>query len=101
MSYEGEIELILENGQYTVIPDENTYFPTNFDNLPSPIKYWHAVDLTNGIDIDNPSTFPAPKRETGFFDIWTEDHYGNKYAIKVITYEPGSSPSWVKYKSET
>jgi hypothetical protein len=49
----------------------------------------HAIDETNGEEDDMPSTKPAPKQQVGWDDDWRNDHYGNRFAVKVLRYVPG------------
>lgn len=93
MSYEGYTQYLCEAGhKYDV-----DLFSTK-DICPvcgKEPKYEAEVDQTNGIDEDDPNTFPAPTKETGFTDTWKVDHYGNKYALKHIMYEPEVGSRWI------
>lgn len=86
MSYEGYNEYLCENGHYNVV--DCYYDDIKICSCNSKMKYYHSVDITNGYEENNPSTFPAEKTEIGFDDIWNKDHYGNKYAIKRMKYKP-------------
>lgn len=96
MSYEGYDEYILEDGSYQV--------KGCWDSPPQNAKWWHSVDVTNGYEESVDYACDAPKKETGYYDVWKEDHYGNKYAVKVLTYEPASdcwkSINWTSTKKE-
>jgi hypothetical protein len=89
MSYEGSREFIFLDGRYG-IQDCNT------DNPPG-VAWWHSIDHTNGVDPEDPNTFPAAKKEVGFLDDWKLDHHGNKYAIKIRLYEPASK-EWKRWR---
>ncbi len=98
MSYEGYEEFICENGHYTSI--DSSYFSYGTDNIEVQKKMkacpccgesykWHcSVDQTNGYYADEPHTFDGGKKVVGFTDNWHVDHYGNKYASKILHYEP-------------
>lgn len=87
MSYEGYEEFLCANGHYhcTGSWDEEL---ASCPFCKAPIAYSNNVDVTNGEDESEPWTMPAPKEEIGFDDDWRQDHYGNKYAVKVIRYDP-------------
>ena len=95
MSYEGYQEKLCSNGHLSYT--SNIHFdgresPLVCNFCKSPFIFIHYVNETNGIEYDDdgvplPSTIPYPFKEAGFDDIWKEDHYGNKYAVKRIKYE--------------
>lgn len=93
MSYEGYSEHLCENGH---ISNFNQYFTPiegTLCNICNGIfVFVHHVDETNGVEFDqegNPylNTIPYPFQEIGFDNDWKEDHYGNKYAIKILRYK--------------
>lgn len=82
MSYEGYKEYLLEDGSYVTLDC--------WEDAPTNAKWGHSVDVTNGYDESVGYACDAPKKGIGYYDVWKEDHYGNKYAVKVLTYEPAS-----------
>lgn len=86
MSYEGYKEYLCQNGHYrcTGCWDESLS-PCPF--CKAPMAFSNSVDVTNGEVEEEPWSMPAPKSEIGFDDDWREDHYGNKYALKVPRYK--------------
>lgn len=97
MSYEGYSQHIGECGHHWEI-DSNVFSYGSTDDrenaLNCPVCGKRArvsamVDVTNGFrEEGDPSSWPAKMKEVGFTDSWHEDHYGNKYATKHMTYEP-------------
>jgi len=97
MSYEGYQEKLCSNGHLSYSSDIYGDFiesesPLVCSFCKAPFVFSHEVDETNGVlfdDNDNelPHTIPFPFKEIGFDDIWKEDHYGNKYAVKILKYE--------------
>lgn len=91
MSCEGFDAHICKKGHYY----EHGFFDpaVGFDHPNCPVcgeaaEFFCSVDETNGVILDETGTFVPDKLETGFTDKWQVDHYGNKYAVKVITYKP-------------
>lgn len=86
MSYEGSVEFLCQNGHRSVIGC--------WDDAPKACRcgarmaYRHAIDHTNGYIEDDPNTQPAPVEPDGWDDVWKEDHYGNRYAIKNPRFKP-------------
>lgn len=98
MSYEGYEEFICEKGHYHTSDALYESYVEQTKNCPQcggKMEWWNSVDQTNGYYAEDPSTFEAPKKEVGFEDVWAEDHYKNKYAIKVPLFSP-ESPRWRK-----
>ncbi len=97
MSYEGYEEKLCSNGHLSHSSDIYGDFAENESLLvcnfcKEPFVFIHSIDETNGILFDSigneiPTTIPYPFKEVGFDDIWKEDHYGNKYAVKRLKYE--------------
>lgn len=87
MSYEGYSEYLCENGHYTAC-DVTVDEPATCWFCGARWQFYHAVDQTNGIEEENPSTMPAPKREIGIDDDWRMDRHGNRYAYAVPRFEP-------------
>lgn len=89
MSFEGFMEKLCTNGHYfscdVYTQDE---FIKECPTCNSPFEYQHLVDITNGYEEDNPSTYPGTIEEIGFDDEWHVDHYGNRYAIKIHKFKP-------------
>jgi hypothetical protein len=96
MSYEGYAEFLCKSGHYWTMSYSEESF---LENRSAPNIYtcphcglrpsmYHDVNETNGIDEDDPNTLPAKKKEIGFDDEWRIDHYGNKYAVKIIKFKP-------------
>lgn len=87
MSYEGYQEYLCAKGHYVVrgaFADEPEYCP----RCGGDIAYRHSIDVTNGVEEDDPSTMPAPKDQIGSEDDWQKDHYGNPYALDIPLYQP-------------
>lgn len=76
MSYEGIVEHITKDGQYLVTDA--------WEEEPEGVEWENRVDLTNGSSDED----YGEKEEIGFADQWKEDHYGNKYALRVPLYKP-------------
>ena len=94
MSYEGYEEYICEKGHYWIVDCYGSARDVEKCRVcQSKVKYWHAVDVTNGTDYNDPSTYAASIKELGFEDSWHTDHYGNRYATKMPVYEP-DDPQW-------
>lgn len=98
MSFEGYYELLCENGHFAKSYDIYGDFPDKCDYCGAPFTHHHMVDQTNGPDEDCPGTLPAPREEIGHDDDWRADHYGNKYARRVIRYKPLSE--WRQIRGE-
>lgn len=94
MSYEGHEEYIDEDGLYYKRPDFGYNLPPDFispyTKQKANLKFYHRIDVTNGYEEGNPDTCEAPKRDIGFYDQWNEDHYGNRYAVKLPRFLPGN-----------
>lgn len=84
MAYESEEHFILDNGVYV------SYVYNGYNEVPEITNaVWHASTfLTNGYDEDSVDTHTPVKKEIGFIDDWKVDHYGNRYAEKIILWEP-------------
>lgn len=93
MSYEGFVEFLCEQGHYHTC-DCNDSYPKTCEVCGGSINYRHSVDTTNGYNEEYPSTCRGPKTEIGFDDRWQEDHYGNRYAVKILRFEPDKT-IWV------
>lgn len=87
MSYEGFNEQLCRNGHYSA-QDCYADRPKSCPHCGASIAYSHAVDQTNGYSRRYSYSCKAKKQEIGFTDIWHEDHHGNRYATKLIQYEP-------------
>ncbi len=97
MSYEGYIEYLCVNGHYTT----SDCYDERVKKCPhccGAIEYENSVDQTNG-ETEHPATRPGKKVEIGFDDDWRSDHYGNRYAAKVLRYAPAST-SWTVCSQE-
>lgn len=104
MGYSGYMEYICPNGHYWT--EDNSLYITQKRVCPhceAKPSYYHEVDVTNGHGQYNeykkahePAKYfdaEAPKIELPFEDKWLTDHYGNKYAVKVLRYKP-DHPEW-------
>lgn len=91
MSYEGYTEYLTVSGKYFTL-DCYDGTPSEYDG--EPVEYFHDVDQTNGYDADDPSTCCAEKIIIGRYDVWHEDHYGNRYATEHFLYAPAENSSW-------
>lgn len=92
MSYEGK--------DYYIMEDQTVMVKDCYDMKHPEKAVWYAhVNETNGYDEDDVSTHTPKTKEVGFTDNWKVDHYGNKYAEKIIQYAPdndeGNNP-WTK-----
>jgi hypothetical protein len=101
MSYEGYEEYLCENGHHMERDVYDIRSVTECEYCKGKLLWRHSVDQTNGFgqhrhnaclneeEYDH-SYFdePAPVVELGYEDQWHEDHYGNKYATKVMLYSP-------------
>jgi hypothetical protein len=93
MSYEGYKEQLCTNGHYSA-QDVYADQPEACPHCGAPFEFVHGVDQTNGYDEELDYTFDAAKIEKGFSDIWHTDHYGTRYAIKLIEYAPAPKSPW-------
>jgi len=84
MSYEGT--------DYYLTSDGRLITCSPYEDQPKDAEWYCAVDETNGYIEDDPSTHTPETNVFGFVDIWREDHYGNKYAIKSYRYAPANGP---------
>ncbi len=95
MSYEGYTEYLCNNGHLT---QQDAMYEMYVEEVKeccrchSSFIFRHSVDQTNGIEYQEngepyPDTISYPFEENGFEDVWHKDHYGNKYAVKVILYK--------------
>lgn len=99
MSYEGYIEYLCPDGHYSILDAHWNYGGGASKEeraqamtcrvCGKTFNRYHHVDETNGYDTSHPDTCDAQKKEIGFTDVWNTDHYGTKYAVKVLRYEPG------------
>lgn len=92
MSFEGYDEFLCKKGHYWA---QDAYDPREpfCPRCGQEAQCHHVVDQTNGIVYmengePHPSTVPYPFEEIDYEDKWHEDHYGNKYAIKIPLYKP-------------
>ena len=86
MSYEGYAEYLCANGHYKSTADDDG--SKGCRHCDAAWAYWHPVNETNGYDPVDTETYEAAKKEDGYDDIWKVDHYGNKYAEKILRYRP-------------
>lgn len=96
MSYEGQDWFILENK--TLVKKDC------YDMVVPEGAAWYAhINETNGYDEDDIFTHTPKLKDAGFLDDWKVDHYGNKYAEKILLYEPdngeGNNP-WKRIEKE-
>lgn len=93
MSYEGYLEKLCSNGHYWSC--DPPYPAEGADCCrkcgENSVFTWE-VDQTNGIEWDEngvviPHTTGFPFEIAGWEDVWCEDHYGNKYAVKHLLYK--------------
>jgi hypothetical protein len=87
MSYEGYRELLCVTGHYSAYDAYDDASPV-CGVCGQAFRYMHGVDQTNGHDASDPACCNAPVVELGFDDIWREDHYGNRFAMKVKRLAP-------------
>lgn len=100
MSYEGFTEYLCPNGHYW---SYDVYFESEDRHVckvcGAVAKWGHDVDQTNGIDLDDPSTMRGEVKQIGFMDAWHTDHYGNRWAQKILLLEPASGSDWRLFKN--
>lgn len=87
MSYEGYTEFLCRAGHYDTC-DAYADGPKACRACSAPFAFSHGVDVTNGYSRHYSYSCEAKKVEIGFDDIWHTDHHGNRYATKLIRYEP-------------
>ena len=91
MSYEGYTTFLCTNGHQYTVDALDLIHRTASRSCPHcgarPV-FFRNTDETNGFDPRRPGTQPPKVLETGFEDFWKQDHYGNRYAVKVLTYKP-------------
>lgn len=74
MSFEGYYEYIAEDGTYWCEDVYEASLSPVSSETGSPAKWVHLVDETNGVNKDDPDTYPAPKVQ--YVDIEVLDiHY--------------------------
>lgn len=98
MSYSGFTERLCLTGHF-FMQDAYATAPEHCSWCGKSFRYFHGVDQTNGYDESIPGSCCAPKEEIGFEDHWREDHYGNRYSVKIPLYTPIGS-EWVKVNSK-
>lgn len=108
MSYEGYVQVICKSGHYHIYDcyEWLDICDTTWDIDGQSPRVWkcpicglglawrNGVDTTNGSFETNLETGKVERidghiepEELGFYDDWKEDHYGNKYAVKVPLYK--------------
>lgn len=87
MSYEGSREWLCANGHYFIGSCWDAELSKCL-RCDAPITHAHSIDHTNGYEMDDPTTQPAPKEQIGTEDDWHVDHHGNRYAVAVPRYRP-------------
>jgi hypothetical protein len=73
---------------YIILKNKTLVMQSCFDQKPVDAEWYCHVNTTNGIDETDPTTQAPRMKVVGFNDIWKKDHYGNKYAVKELLYEP-------------
>lgn len=96
MSYKGSTESICKNGHYDCVDCYEDY--NQFCHCGAPWEWFHSIDETNGVDLENPGTYPAPTEETGYDETWHMDPYGTRYAIRSPKHKPAAGSAWKKIK---
>lgn len=103
MSYEGFSQLLCKNGHLHEEDSNVAYSETPSAGCPvcaESFVWRHDVDQTNGYSEDHPSTCRAELTEIGYEDVWHKDHYGNRYAVKRLRFEPTDKTLWVDIAEE-
>lgn len=67
-------------------------------DAPVDAEWYCSVDYTNGYDENDESTHEPFSSVIGELDDWKEDHYGNKYAVKIFIYEPDSGEGFNQWR---
>ena len=95
MSYEGYVEYLCKKGHYFA---QESYLssPEHCSICKEEIELFHCIDHTNGVEEDNPNTYPAGRVQLGFKDKWLTDHYGNLYAQKIPIWK-ATGKAWQPY----
>lgn len=86
---------------YYILKDKTLVKTGCFDDPPENVEWVCHVNTTNGIDDDDPTTHEPKMKEVGFADEWHVDHHGNRYATKILHYEPENGFGlnvWEKYQ---
>ena len=96
MSYEGYVIFLCEEGHKSACDAyESIGDFCKHNNCNKPFVWSQGIDQTNGYYKDDPNTFERKLDVVGFDDIWKTDHYGNKYAIKLLKYAiPEGKPGY-------
>ena len=99
MSYEGYVIYLCEEGHkssfdaYADLAKDD--YSCKHNNCNKPFVWCQSIDQTNGYFQDDPSTYERNLEVKGFDDIWKEDHYGNKYAVKLLKFTiPNDKPGY-------
>lgn len=87
MSYEGRDFYILKDGSLVVHQESYGMVPP-----PDNVEWEAHVNDTNGYEEDDITTHEPKYEEISFREEWKEDHYGNKYAVKIPIYGPVNGP---------
>ncbi len=99
MSYEGYIIYLCEDGHKSSFDAYSDYTEGNKvcaqNSCGKKFVWCQSIDQTNGYFADDPSTYERELEVSGFDDIWKEDHYGNKYAVKLLKFTiPTNKPGY-------
>lgn len=87
MSFEGFYQRLCATGH---LHEDDVYAEGSAKVCPrcqAPFVWENLVDQTNGYYEDDPSTYRHPLEVDGWDDEWRTDHYGNKYAVKILKYK--------------
>ena len=100
MGYSGYEEILCARGHHSELGEDDAIPEVcPHRDCNARVTRRHSVNTTNGYNRSYPSTCGAPKREIGFDDEWHQDHYGNKYAVKVPRYS-SKSRVWINIAAE-
>lgn len=90
MSFSGHYEYLCSSGHLITV---DAHYPADADTMcpfcQSPIEHACLVDTTNGYEEEgNPESCSGEVENIGFDDQWHTDHYGTRYATKLMRYKP-------------
>ena len=103
MSYEGVEQFICPAGHFYEIDSRALMYGDAVCECPvcTATPVWVcSVNYTNGYYEEGPQTYSGPRQEIGFEDDWKVDHYGNKYAVKILLFKPVLETNrWEKWET--
>ena len=95
--YQGYQQTICRRGHYQEVDALET--PGACEVCQEPVRYYCAVDTTNGVEPEIPDSFPAPFKQVNIEDTWHTDRHGNKFATSIPIVVP-EGDRWINIDGE-